>query len=85
MFDLISKEGEVREKLFPDIVTPSMRQLFEGLKKQWPHLGMKICGAGGGGCFLLIHKPEDRHLIQEKIQSETKMKVLTLKVLDPIH
>ena len=85
LFELISKEGEVRERLFPDIVTPSMRSLFESLKKHWPDLGMKICGAGGGGCFLLIHKPEDKVSIQEKIESETKMKVLPLKVLGPIH
>ena len=85
LFDLIAKEGEVREKLFPDIVTPSMRSLFNELKKELPHLGMKICGAGGGGCFLLIHNPDDKPFIQNKIQAETKMKVLPLKVLDPIQ
>ena len=85
LFELIAKEGEVREKLFPDIVTPSMKTLFSKLKKELPHIGMKICGAGGGGCFLLIHNPEDKPFIQTKIQSETKMKVLPLRVLDPIH
>ncbi len=59
LIDLIGQEGATRKTLFPKIVSESMNTLFEGLKKDLPHLGLKVCGAGGGGCFLLCHKPED--------------------------
>jgi len=51
---LIAKEGEVREQLFPTILTNEMKQLFQDLKELNLAIGIKVCGAGGGGCFLLV-------------------------------
>lgn len=61
---LISLEGEERKKLFPGIVTDEIAEFFHELKAKIPHLGMKVCGAGGGGCFILLHQPSDRDYLE---------------------
>ena len=63
LIQLIGLEGEERRKLFPGILTPSMQELHSEIKSLGNHFGMKICGAGGGGCFLLTHKPADKKTI----------------------
>ncbi len=80
--ELIGKEGKVREKLFSGIVSPKMREVFDIIKKEVPQLGMKVCGAGGGGCFLLIHGPQDRELVA-KVVHEQGMKVLEFVIDQP--
>ena len=67
--NLIAKEGEQRKTLFPGIVTPSMDSLLEKIKASCEDVGMKVCGAGGGGCFLIIHKPEDQNKVKEIVSS----------------
>jgi D-glycero-alpha-D-manno-heptose-7-phosphate kinase len=53
--DLIGLEGEEREKLFPNITTDKIRDLAQALRSQGHAVGLKMCGAGGGGCFILVH------------------------------
>ena len=53
--DLIGLEGEEREKLFPNITTDKIRDLAQALRAQGHPVGLKMCGAGGGGCFILVH------------------------------
>jgi D-glycero-alpha-D-manno-heptose-7-phosphate kinase len=55
MLELIGLEGEEREKLFPNITTDKIRDLASALRAQGHPVGLKMCGAGGGGCFILIH------------------------------
>lgn len=50
--ELVSLEGDVRATLFPGIVTDEIRSFALDLPKG-SHI--KMCGAGGGGCFLVIH------------------------------
>ncbi len=83
LIPLISAEGEERRKLFPGILTPNMSQLHMVLKDQSSHFGMKICGAGGGGCFLITHKPSDREYI-DQILGKFQMKRLTFNVEGPL-
>jgi D-glycero-alpha-D-manno-heptose-7-phosphate kinase len=45
--------------------------------------GMKVCGAGGGGCFLITHQESERELVK-KIIEKTQMKVLDFKVEGPL-
>lgn len=80
--ELISKEGAVRRVLFSGIMTPSMDQLFENLKNNFHEIGIKVCGAGGGGCFLLIHKEADRIKIAEEV-NKTSMKILDFDIDRP--
>jgi D-glycero-alpha-D-manno-heptose-7-phosphate kinase len=52
---LITNEGEERRKLFPGILTPLMNEIRSDLITMGNGFGIKVCGAGGGGCFLIIH------------------------------
>ncbi len=83
LIPLIAAEGEERRKLFPGILTPNMNQLHMVLKDQSAHFGMKICGAGGGGCFLITHRPSDREYI-DQLLGKFQMKRLTFNVEKPL-
>ena len=83
LIPLIALEGEERRKLFPGILTPNMHELSSALSKEGAHFGMKICGAGGGGCFLITHKPQDKDLIAS-IVTKFNMKKLDFSVDKPL-
>lgn len=81
---LIGNEGEVRKKLFPNIVTPEMDDLIKILNKEHGNIGMKVCGAGGGGCFLITHSPDQKSFISNEI-TKSGMIELELKIEAPIR
>ena len=83
LIPLIGAEGEERKKLFPGIMTTKMNQLYTVLKEHGSHFGMKICGAGGGGCFLITHKPSDREFVDQLI-TKFEMKRLPFNVEKPL-
>lgn len=83
LIPLIGLEGEERRKLFPGILTPTMQALHQEMKSLGNHFGMKVCGAGGGGCFLLTHKPADKYLVETLID-KFKMKKLEFNVEEPL-
>lgn len=83
MLTLIALEGAEREKLFPGITTEKIRQFTSELKKDGNVLGLKMCGAGGGGCFILIHKGLDHKVIESKVKAHG-MEILSFKVEAPL-
>ena len=46
---------------------------------------MKVCGAGGGGCFLLLHKEDEKEKILNEIKLHPKMKVLNFEIDPPLN
>jgi len=60
-----------------------MQELHREIKSLDSNLGMKICGAGGGGCFLLTHRPSDRKLVDGIIE-KFRMKKLDFNVEKPL-
>jgi D-glycero-alpha-D-manno-heptose-7-phosphate kinase len=82
LLQLIGLEGLARQQLFPRIVSPEMDSLYNELKARDAVLGMKVCGAGGGGCFLLTHRPDQKQEIEKQILS-VGMKPLTFEVVAP--
>jgi D-glycero-alpha-D-manno-heptose-7-phosphate kinase len=80
---LIALEGLEREKLFPGITTDKIRQFTSELKKDGNVLGLKMCGAGGGGCFILVHKGIDRAVIEGKVKAHG-MSILPFVVEAPL-
>ena len=80
---LIGEEGEERRKLFPKILTDSMKEFKSELGTINKEIGLKVCGAGGGGCFLVAHRPSESEAI-EKLISKYSMKKLELKVERPL-
>lgn len=81
MKELISKEGEARLLLAPGIVPEGILNFINGLRKTMS-IGFKMCGAGGGGCFILVHDQKDKKLIQKKIK-EASMTELPFEVKGP--
>ncbi len=75
----ICLEGEIRENLFHGIVPQEVRELYLELRKQNLVKGMKVCGAGGGGCFLLVHSSAQKASI-EKVVNSHKMRCLDLTI-----
>jgi D-glycero-alpha-D-manno-heptose-7-phosphate kinase len=83
MLSLIALEGLEREKLFPGITTDKIRNFTAELKKDGNVLGLKMCGAGGGGCFILVHKGIDPSVIESKVKAHG-MEILPFKVESPL-
>ena len=83
MLKNIALEGLEREKLFPGITTEKIRQFTAELKQEGDVLGLKMCGAGGGGCFILVHKGLDPNVIEAKVRAHG-MEILPFKVEAPL-
>lgn len=84
LLDLIGQEGLVRKKLAPNIAPAKIEEAFKELTKEFPALGLKMCGAGGGGCFILTHRPEHKERLRLAIL-EQGMEVLDFRIDDPIQ
>ncbi len=81
--ELICEEGREREELFSGIVTEEMRQFYRSLDEQGLVKGMKVCGAGGGGCFILVHDREYGSKISELVKN-SDFTHLSFKVDKPL-
>ncbi len=73
----ILEEGVLREEIFPTILTPEMKSLNKSLGGV-----MKVCGAGGGGCFILIGEEQEKYKLAIK---EHDMSVLDFKIKRPLE
>jgi D-glycero-alpha-D-manno-heptose-7-phosphate kinase len=60
----INQEWEARQKLAPTIATDSMLNTINFAKSKGAKAA-KVCGAGGGGCFIIVCEPDKKEeLIQ---------------------
>jgi D-glycero-alpha-D-manno-heptose-7-phosphate kinase len=58
--DLLEQEGQARVRMSPAVETEVMRNVrSRGQAEGW-YSGMKPCGAGGGGCCILVARPGQR-------------------------
>lgn len=72
--------------MHPDIITESMDNFYQSLKKEVPHIGMKACGAGGGGCYLLLHQPSDMQMVEDFVKGkDSQIQKLKFTVEKPIN
>jgi D-glycero-alpha-D-manno-heptose-7-phosphate kinase len=79
----IAEEGMLRSDLFPNILTPGMKEFYKKAREKFPELGLKVCGAGGGGCFLLTHNGLHAQEIKEFVKLHG-MDPLEFSVCQPI-
>lgn len=80
LIDLMVEEGSVRSRLFNDIVTKEIANFIQDCRE---HIeGFKMCGAGGGGCFLVFHDPTNAAAVEE-IAKQKGMLRLPFKILPP--
>lgn len=54
--ELLEREGRARVRLSPAVETDAMRAVRDRGRREGWYAGMKPCGAGGGGCCLLVVK-----------------------------
>ncbi len=50
---LIGEEGKLRNRLAPSVATPEIRTVGTAARRAGA-LGVKVCGAGGGGCMVAL-------------------------------
>ncbi|WP_127718171.1 hypothetical protein [Halobacteriovorax sp. HLS] len=81
--EFISKEGSTRKELFPGIVSEKMDMVYNKVVQAVPSAGLKVCGAGGGGCFLIVHPSEQRELV-ESIVTSNDMDILPFSIDKPL-
>jgi len=63
---LLREEWAARRELAPEVVSPELEALMTAANDAGA-IGSKACGAGGGGCFLVGVRPEDRESVCEAI------------------
>ncbi|MGB0453249.1 MAG: hypothetical protein ACPGJV_06000 [Bacteriovoracaceae bacterium] len=81
---LIVEEGLVREKLFSKIVTPEIAEVAKLCSEKFSdqYYGMKMCGAGGGGCFIMLHDPSIKAELHEIVR-KSEMEALNFSISHP--
>ncbi|MDA8791954.1 hypothetical protein N9N67_01840 [Bacteriovoracaceae bacterium] len=87
LLSLVCEEGRIRENLFSNIVPEAIQDFITQSKQKFSQvIGAKMCGAGGGGCFLIIlNKPfsdEQENTFLHLINS-FNMKKLELDISKP--
>jgi D-glycero-alpha-D-manno-heptose-7-phosphate kinase len=60
--ELLEREGQARMRMSPAVETDAMRAVRDRGRREGWYAGMKPCGAGGGGCCLLVVKDGRRDL-----------------------
>ncbi len=84
LIEAMLREGRIRRDLFPQFVPPEVIDWEKDLlKKCNGFLGIKICGAGGGGCFLLMHSPESRNEMIAEIEKSSFSR-LNFSIMAPV-
>jgi D-glycero-alpha-D-manno-heptose-7-phosphate kinase len=81
----IAQEGEARAKLFPNITTDAIKKFYAELCSRVPTIaGLKMCGAGGGGCFLILHAGHAKQDVVNYVKNHAYMKLLEFKIVAPL-
>lgn len=76
---LLNEEAKTRREFFPDLLDDKTRRFQKDLEQLTDgNLELKVCGAGGGGCFLVLGRGYDQ-VVQELI-AKYQMQPLTWKV-----
>jgi len=65
---LVREEWEFRRRNLPTISTPTIDRIIAAARRQGA-LGGKVCGAGGGGCLVLVIEPEARARVETAVRS----------------
>lgn len=84
LVEIIGQEGQTREQLFSGIVVEEVKELFKQASENFSGIGMKVCGAGGGGCFIITHSADQKEQIREFVSSHN-MDVLDFNIVGTIH
>jgi D-glycero-alpha-D-manno-heptose-7-phosphate kinase len=76
--ELMREEWSFRKRNLPTISTKTIDRVIDGARRNGALAG-KVCGAGGGGCVVLLIEPEARGRVERAI-GEAGAKVLPVKI-----
>jgi D-glycero-alpha-D-manno-heptose-7-phosphate kinase len=71
-------EWQFRKKSLPTISTKTIDRIIENSRRKGALAG-KVCGAGGGGCLVLLIEPEARERV-EKVVVESGGELLPMQI-----
>ncbi len=71
-----------RKKVSKSYVSSELKVFLERLMIIDKVLSLKICGAGGGGCVLVLHRPKDKKIVQKALLNK-KILVLPFELIGP--
>ncbi|MCB9091637.1 MAG: hypothetical protein H6621_08615 [Halobacteriovoraceae bacterium] len=77
ILDCMKEEGRYRVDLAPRFITREMLDFQKAIESVNSDAGIKVCGAGGGGCFLCFGVEES---VVAEVVTRFKMEKLPLKV-----
>ena len=66
--ELLEREGQARMRMSPAVETDAMRAVRDRGRREGWYAGMKPCGAGGGGCCLLVVKDGQREVAEAALR-----------------
>ena len=66
---LMREEWGFRKKNLPTISTKTIDRIIEGARKKGALSG-KVCGAGGGGCVVMLIEPGSRGAVEKAVADE---------------
>jgi D-glycero-alpha-D-manno-heptose-7-phosphate kinase len=67
--ELLEQEGRARMRMSPAVETDAMRAVRDlGRREGW-YAGMKPCGAGGGGCCLLVTRDGQKEAAEAALRT----------------
>lgn len=84
LLNLIAEEGEARKQLAPGIVPQKVSEYHDELKRGAQCFGIKMCGAGGGGCFIVSHAKDKAPAVRE-LALKYDFRPLEFKIQPPIE
>jgi len=64
--EVLDFNWENQKRLYPEMTTPKIEALFAVARPEGV-LGGKACGAGGGGCILLLCERDREHLVRRAV------------------
>src|SRR5277367_2747583 len=75
---LMREEWSFRKRNLPTISTKTIDRIIEGTRRKGALAG-KVCGAGGGGCVVLLIEPDSRERIEAAVV-EAGCQLLPMKI-----
>lgn len=67
--EAIRMEWDARQELAPTIATPEMLSIIEQ-SRDLGTVAAKVCGAGGGGCFMMVAPENKKRQIADKLKAQ---------------
>lgn len=76
--EALNRDWKTRKAMLPAMTTPEIEKLIE-ITFEHGAFAARVCGAGGGGCVLLLIDPNKRNELNDLISKMT-MRVLPVKI-----